>query len=73
MAVYALSDLHGNLELLREIQKFLNEDDTVYFLGDGGDRGPKPWETIGTITTGESAIVSNAKILWVKTILANFL
>ena len=33
MAVYALSDLHGNLELLRAIQKFLNEDDTVYFLG----------------------------------------
>ena len=30
-------------------------------------------ETIGMITTGESAIVLNAKILWVKTILANFL
>ena len=49
MAIYALSDLHGNLELLREIQKFLNEDDTVYFLGDGGDRGPRPWETIKEI------------------------
>ena len=33
MAVYALSDLHGNLELLKAIQKFLNENDTVYFLG----------------------------------------
>ena len=49
MAVYALSDLHGNLELLREIQKFLNENDIVYFLGDGGDRGPRPWETIKEI------------------------
>ena len=49
MAVYALSDLHGNLELLKAIQKFLNEDDKVYFLGDGGDRGPNPWETIKEI------------------------
>ena len=46
MATYACSDLHGRLDLLKQIQDFLQPDDTVYFLGDAGDRGPDPWETI---------------------------
>ena len=57
MAVYALSDLHGNLELLRAIQKFLNEDDIVYVLGDCGDRGPHPWETIKAVLNEPRAIL----------------
>lgn len=46
MAVYAMSDLHGSLDLLRQIQSFLQKDDTVYVLGDCGDRGCEPLETI---------------------------
>lgn len=42
MATYACSDLHGRLDLLKQIQDFLQPDDTVYFLGDAGDRGPNP-------------------------------
>ena len=34
MATYACSDLHGRLDLLKQIQDFLQPDDTVYFLGD---------------------------------------
>ena len=49
MAIYACSDLHGRLDLLKQIQDFLQPDDTVYFLGDAGDRGPNPWETIKAV------------------------
>lgn len=49
MATYACSDLHGRLDLLKQIQDFLQPDDTVYFLGDAGDRGPEPWKTIKAV------------------------
>ena len=49
MATYACSDLHGRLDLLKQIQDFLQPNDTVYFLGDAGDRGPNPWETIKAV------------------------
>lgn len=43
---FAVSDLHGMKKLYDAIKDFLQPDDTVYCLGDCGDRGPKPWETI---------------------------
>lgn len=49
MSVYALADLHGRLDLLKEIQAFLQPEDTVYFLGDACDRGPDPWDTVKAI------------------------
>ena len=49
MATYAVADLHGNLNLYKQIKAFLKPEDKVYFLGDAGDRGPEPWETIKTI------------------------
>ena len=49
MNTYAVSDLHGRLDLYREINKFLNKDDLVYFLGDANDRGPDGWELIKEI------------------------
>ena len=49
MANYVCSDLHGYLELYKKIKNFIKPEDTVYFLGDAGDRGPQPWETIKTI------------------------
>ena len=39
MSVYALSDLHGQLELWNKIKKFLTKDDILIFLGDVLDRG----------------------------------
>ena len=53
MSVYALGDLHGRLDILREVQKIIGEDDKVFFLGDAGDRGPDPWETIKAIIDDE--------------------
>ena len=45
MATYACSDLHGRLDLLKQIQDFLQPDDTVYFLGDAGDRIYQTFDT----------------------------
>ena len=49
MSVYACSDLHGNLDLYKQIKSFLKREDTVYFLGDAGDRGKYNWETIKAV------------------------
>lgn len=44
MAVYALSDLHGNYILWEQIKEFLKEEDTLIFLGDAIDRGNRGFE-----------------------------
>ena len=49
MSTYACSDLHGMLHFYKAIKDILKPEDIVYFLGDAGDRGPHPWETIKTI------------------------
>ena len=51
MSVFACSDLHGMFDLYQEITNFLKPEDKVYCLGDCGDRGPQPWETIKAIAT----------------------
>jgi serine/threonine protein phosphatase 1 len=49
MKTYAVSDLHGCLDLYKQIKDFIQPEDKVYFLGDAGDRGPQSWETIKAI------------------------
>ena len=39
MSVYAFSDIHGNYNLFKQIQNYINKDDIVYCLGDNCDRG----------------------------------
>lgn len=46
---YAVSDLHGQLDLYNQIKEFINENDIVYALGDFGDRGPEPWRTLQAV------------------------
>ena len=43
---FAVSDLHGQLDLYNQIKEYINDNDIVYALGDFGDRGPHPWETL---------------------------
>ena len=59
MSVYAVSDLHGHLELWKQIQSFLNPDDKIYVLGDCGDRGPQGWETI-------KAVYNDPRVIYLK-------
>ena len=59
MSVYAVSDLHGMYELYQKISNFLKPEDKVYCLGDCGDRGPQPWETI-------KAVASDPRFIYIK-------
>ena len=46
MAKYAVSDLHGRYDLFQQIKDFIQPEDTVYVLGDCGDRGKDGWQII---------------------------
>lgn len=46
MNVYAVSDLHGQYNLWRQIIESLEKDDILYVLGDCADRGPDGWKII---------------------------
>lgn len=48
-SVYAFSDLHGCWYNFEEILKILQPDDTIYCLGDCGDRGEDGWKIIKTV------------------------
>lgn len=36
---YAFTDIHGMYDLWRQISEYCDDTDTIYFLGDGNDRG----------------------------------
>ena len=40
------SDLHGNGELWDKIKNFLQPEDTLFMLGDAGDRGSESWRVL---------------------------
>ena len=44
MAVWVTTDLHGNYDLWAQIKEFLQENDTLIFLGDAVDRGSRGFE-----------------------------
>ena len=43
---YAIADIHGMYNLWRQVIESLDETDTLYVLGDCGDRGPDGWKII---------------------------
>ena len=59
MATYVMSDLHGYMEIYKKVKAILNPEDTVYFLGDAGDRGPETWECIKTL-------ISDPQFIYIK-------
>ena len=46
MAIYAVSDLHGQKELWNQIKEYLKPEDTLYCLGDCVDRGPDGFDIL---------------------------
>ena len=71
MSVYAFSDLHGNLNLYKQIKEYVEPKDTLYCLGDCGDRGNEPWKTIKEIAKDSQIfyIKGNHEDMLVKTAL----
>ena len=59
MSVYAVSDIHGYISIYNQIKEMLNPEDKVYCLGDCGDRGPHPWETI-------KAVMRDPQFIYIK-------
>ena len=47
--IYALGDLHGHYSIYEKVKAMLKPEDTVYFHGDAGDRGPDSWKCIKAI------------------------
>jgi serine/threonine protein phosphatase 1 len=43
---YAIADIHGQYNLWRQIIESLDKTDTLYVLGDCGDRGLDGWKII---------------------------
>ena len=57
MGVYACSDLHGRLDLFKQIQNFLKPDDTLFILGDVIDRGPNGWKLFKEVKRDKRCIL----------------
>lgn len=46
MARYAVSDLHGQLNLTKQVLEYIKPNDTLYYLGDAIDRGYHGYEVL---------------------------
>lgn len=57
MGRYAISDLHGHLDLYKNVKALLKEGDILYVLGDCNDRGPQPWETLKVVLQDPQCIL----------------
>ena len=67
MAIYACADLHGRYDLYQKIKAFIKPEDTVFFLGDAGDRGPDSWKLIKAIYNDDQFIYlmgNHEDMLW---------
>jgi len=59
MSVFAVSDLHGQYDLYKQICEFAAPGDVFFCLGDCGDRGPQSWKTI-------TEIYNNPQFIYLK-------
>ena len=59
MAVYAVSDLHGQYSLWKAIKEYLKEDDILYYLGDAIDRGPQGWDIF-------TELLDDPRVIYIK-------
>lgn len=70
MATYVMSDIHGMYDLFSDIlqQIDLQDDDTLYIMGDVLDRGPHPIKTLLKIMEMPNAVfmVGNHEVMALK-------
>lgn len=70
MAVYVISDIHGNYDLFMELLKKIkfSEKDTLYVLGDVVDRGPHPIKVLHKLMEMPNAfcLVGNHELMAIR-------
>lgn len=74
MKRYICTDLHGYLDLYEQIKSYVEPDDIIYNLGDSGDRGPQPYETLKAVLTDPQFIclLGNHDAMLYKTIISEY-
>lgn len=55
--VYCFADLHGNLNLFKQIKNFIQAEDKVFVLGDVIDRGTEGWKILKEILKDDRFIL----------------
>lgn len=59
MSTYAATDLHGMYGLWRQIKEYMKPDDTLYYLGDAIDRGPRGWDVF-------TELLDDPRVIFIK-------
>lgn len=59
MATYAATDLHGMYGLWKQIKEYMKPDDTLFYLGDAIDRGPRGWEVF-------TELLDDPRVIFIK-------
>lgn len=74
MAVYCATDLHGNYNLWKQIQNYLKENDTLFYLGDAMDRGDRGFEIYLEMLNDKRVIylLGNHEVLMYSSLLAKY-
>lgn len=57
MTTWAISDIHGHLDVWKKVKNIIAPEDKVYVIGDLVDRGPQSWETFKVVYQDPQAIV----------------
>lgn len=59
MATYAATDLHGMYNLWEQIKEYMKPEDTLYYLGDAIDRGPRGWDVF-------TELLDDPRVIFIK-------
>lgn len=59
MATYAATDFHGMYGIWKKIKEYMKPDDTLYYLGDAIDRGPRGWDIF-------TELLDDPRVIYIK-------
>lgn len=59
MATYAATDFHGMYGVWKKIKEYMKPDDTLYYLGDAIDRGPRGWDVF-------TELLDDPRVIYIK-------
>lgn len=59
MATYVATDFHGMYGLWKRIKEYMNPEDTLYYLGDAIDRGPRGWDIF-------TELLDDPRVIYIK-------